>query len=125
MRIQITVLAVSMMALMMMGAVTAHAALAPDDVIGRWSAQQGCQGKGDFAYIRRGPQMQQVVSDGQREYRTPVNIRIEDGLVRIQMDVKVYTFRLPARDRLEALQYTDSRTGLTAEFSPRTWFRCS
>lgn len=125
MRIQITVLAVSMMALMLMGAVTAHAALAPDDVIGRWSAQQGCQGKGDFAHIRRGPQMQQVVSDGQREYRTPVKVRIEDGLVRIQMDEKVYTFRLPARDRLEALQYTDSRTGLTAEFSPRTWFRCS
>ena len=125
MRIQITVLAVSMMALMLMGAVTAHAALAPDDVIGRWSAQQGCQGKGDFAYIRRGPQMQQVVSDGQREYPTPVKVRIEDGLVRIQMDEKVYTFRLPARDRLAAWQYTDSRTGQSAEFSPRTWFRCS
>lgn len=125
MRLQITVLAVSMMALMLMGAVTAQAALAPDDVIGRWSAQQGCQGEGDFAYIRRGPQMHQVVSDGQREYRSPVTIRIEDGLLRVHMDEKVYTFRLPARDRLEALKYTDSRTGLTAEFSPRTWFRCS
>ena len=125
MRLQITVLAASMMALMMIGAVTAHAALAPDDVIGRWSAQQGCQGKGDFAYIRRGPDMHQVVSDGQREYRTPVKVRIEDGLLRVHMDEKVYTFRLPAPDRLEALQYTDSRTGLTAAFTPSTWFRCS
>ena len=124
MRVQLTVLATSMIALMM-GAVSAQAALAPDDVVGQWSAEQGCQGKGDFAYIRRGADMQQVVSDGQREYRTPVRVKIEDGLVRIHIDEKVYTFRLPAPDRLEALKYTDSRTGLTADFSPRTWFRCS
>jgi hypothetical protein len=69
--------------------------------------------------------MHQVVSDGQRDYLTPVNVKIENGLLRVHIDEKVYTFRLPAPDRLEALQYTDSRTGLTAEFSPRTWFRCS
>ena len=125
MRLQVAILAASMMALMMMGAITAHASLAPDDMVGRWSAQQGCEGKGDFAYVRRGPDMHQVVSDGQREYRTPVNVRIEGGLLRVHIDEKIYTFRLPAPDRLQALQYTDSRTGLTAEFSPRTWFRCS
>lgn len=114
-----------MMALMMMGAMTAQASLAPDDVVGNWSAQQGCEGKGDFAYIRKGSNVQQVVSDGQREYRTPVSIKIDGGFVRIHIDEKVYTFRLPSPDRLEALQYTDSRTGLTANFAPRTWFRCS
>lgn len=125
MRIQIAVLATSMMALMLMGAVSAQAALAPDDVVGNWSAQQGCQGKGDFAYVRQGPDVQQVISDGQREYRTPVRIKIDGGLVRVHIDEKVYTFRLPTPNRLEALQYTDSRTGLTADFSPRSWFRCS
>ena len=125
MRLQIAVLATSMMALMMMGAITAQASLAPDDVVGNWSAQQGCEGKGDFAYIRTGLDVQQVVSDGQREYRTPVRIKIDGGFVRIHIDEKVYTFRLPSPDRLEALQYTDSRTGLTANFAPRTWFRCS
>ena len=125
MRLQIAILATSMMALMMMGAITAQASLAPDDVVGNWSAQQGCEGKGDFAYIRTGLDVQQVVSDGQREYRTPVRIKIDGGFVRIHIDEKVYTFRLPSPDRLEALQYTDSRTGLTANFAPRTWFRCS
>jgi hypothetical protein len=125
MRLQIAILATSMMALMMMGAMTAQASLAPDDVVGNWSAQQGCEGKGDFAYIRKGLDVQQVVSDGQREYRTPVSIKIDGGFVRIHIDEKVYTFRLPSPDRLEALQYTDSRTGLTANFAPRTWFRCS
>lgn len=125
MRLQITILATSMIALMMVGAVSAKAALAPDDVVGNWSAQQGCEGKGDFGYIRQGPDVQQVVSDGQREYRTPVRIKIDGGLVRIHIDEKVYTFRLPSPDRLEALTYTDSRTGLTADFAPRTWFRCS
>ena len=125
MRLQVAILAASMMALMMMGAITAHASLAPDDMVGRWSAQHGCEGKGDFAYVRRGPDMHQVVSDGQREYRTPVNVRIEGGLLRVHIDEKIYTFRIPAPDRLQALQYTDSRTGLTAEFSLRTWFRCS
>jgi hypothetical protein len=125
MRLQIAILAASMMGLMLMGAVSAKASLAPDDMVGRWSAQQGCQGNGDFAYIGRAPDLQQVISDGQREYRTPVNVKIVDGLLRVHMDEKVYTFRLSAPDRLEALQYTDSRTGLTASFSPRTWFRCS
>lgn len=125
MRLQIAVLATSMMALMMMGAMTAQASLAPDDVVGRWSAEQGCPGKGDFAYIRQGADVQQVISDGQREYRTPVRIKIENGLVRVHIDEKVYTFRLPSPDRLEALKYTDSRTGLSADFAPRTWFRCS
>jgi len=69
--------------------------------------------------------MHQVVSDGQREYLPPVNFKIENGLLRVLIDEKVFTFGLPVPDRLEALQYTDSRTGLTAEFSPRTWFRYS
>jgi hypothetical protein len=103
MRLQIAVLATSMMALMMMGAITAQASLAPDDVVGNWSAQQGCEGKGDFAYIRTGLDVQQVVTDGQREYRTPVRIKIDGGFVRIHIDEKVYTFRLPSPDRLEAL----------------------
>lgn len=125
MRLQIAVLAVSMMGLMLMGAVSAQAALTPDDVVGNWSAQQGCEGKGDFGYIRQGPDVQQVVSDGQREYHTPVRIQIDGGLVRVHIDEKIYTFRLPSPDRLEALKYTDSRTGLSANFAPRTWFRCS
>lgn len=125
MRLQIAALAVSMMGLMLMGAVSAQAALAPDDVVGSWSAQQDCRGKGDFAYIRKGPDVQQVISDGQREYRTPVRIKIDGGFVRVHIDEKIYTFRLPSPDRLEALKYTDSRTGLSANFAPRTWFRCS
>ncbi len=75
--------------------------------------------------FRTGSDVQQVVSDGQREYRTPVSIKIDGGFVRIHIDEKVYPSRLPSPDRLEALQYTDSRTGLTANFAPRTWFRCS
>ena len=47
--------------------------------------------------------MHQVVSDGQRDYLTPVNVKIENGLLRVHIDEKVYTFRLPAPDRLEAL----------------------
>ena len=73
------------------------------DVVGNWSAQQGCEGKGDFAYIRTGLDVQQVVTDGQREYRTPVRIKADGGFVRIHIDEKVYTFRLPSPDRLEAL----------------------
>jgi hypothetical protein len=98
MRLQIAVFATSMM-----GAMTAQASLAPDDVVGNWSAQQQCEGKGDFVYIRKGSDVQQVVSDGQREYRTPVSIKIDGGFVPIHIDEKVYTFRLPSPDRVEAL----------------------
>jgi len=130
-RLQITVLVTAMLAMMMVGAMSARAArspvpaAAPVDVVGNWGANQGCVGAGSFAYVRQGDNVQQVVSDGQREYRTPVRVEIENGLVRVHMDEKTYTFRLPAPNRLEALKYTDTRTGLTADFSPRTWFRCS
>lgn len=131
MRIQITVLATAMLGLMMMGAMSARAALSPvsptavADVVGNWGANEECKGAGAFSYVRSGAAVQQVVRDGQREYRTPVTVKIENGVVRVQMDEKIYTFRLPTRDKLEAIKYTDSRTGLSAEFSPRTWFRCS
>ena len=116
MRLQIVVLVASMMALMMMGAVSGRAALAPDDVVGSWSAQQGCEGRGDFAYIRQGPDVQQVITDGQREYRTPVRIKIEGGLVRIHIDEKIYTFRLPAPDRLEDTGVRAQQKKLKAAF---------
>lgn len=131
MRLQLAVLATSMLALMMMGALSVRAARSPvpvpafADVVGNWGANQECTGAGAFSYVRSGTQFQQVVRDGQREYRTPVTVRVENGFVRVQMDEKIYTFRLPTRDRLEAVNYTDSRTGLSAKFSPRTWFRCS
>lgn len=131
MRLQLAILATAMMALMMMGAMSARAARSPvpspvfTDVVGNWGANQGCVGSGAFAYVREGSDVQQVVRDGQREYRTPVRVTIENGLVRVHMDEKIYTFRLPAPNQLEALKYTDSRTGLTADFAPRTWFRCS
>ena len=131
MRLQLALLATAMMAVMMTGAMTAHAARSPipgpavTDVVGNWGANQGCVGTGAFAYVREGADVQQVVRDGAREYRTPVKVKIENGIVRVHMDEKIYTFRLPAPNRLEALKYTDSRTGLSADFSPRTWFRCS
>jgi hypothetical protein len=131
MRIQIAVLATAMLGMMMMGAMSAHAARSPvqpaslADVVGNWGANQGCVGPGAFAYVRQGAKVQQVVRDGQREYRTPVRVEVKNGLVRVHMDEKTYTFRLPTPNRLEALKYTDTRTGLTADFSPRTWFRCS
>lgn len=131
MRLQIAVLATAMFALMMMGAMTARAARSPvpaatlADVVGNWSANEECTGAGAFSYVRTGTSVQQVVRDGKREYRTPVTVKIENGFVRIHMDEKIYTFRLPTRDKLEAIKYTDSRTGLSADFSPRTWFRCS
>lgn len=131
MRLQIAVLATSMLALMMMGAMTARAARSPvppmmlADVVGNWGANQECTGAGAFSYVRSGNDVQQVVRDGQREYRTPVTVKFENGLVRVRMDEKIYTFRLPSRDKLQAIKYTDSRSGLSAELSPRTWFRCS
>ena len=103
----------------------ASAALSPADVVGSWSARQGCAGGSDFAYVMTGGQMQQVVRDGRQEYRTPVRIQIEGGFLRVHMDEKTYTFRLQSKNSLQALDYKDSRTGLTAKFSPRTWFRCS
>jgi hypothetical protein len=131
MRIQIAVLATAMLGMMMMGAMTAHAARSPvqpashADVVGNWGANEECKGPGAFSYVRSGSAVQQVVRDGQREYRTPVRVEIKNGLVRVHMDEKTYTFRLPTSNRLEALKYTDTRTGLTADFSPRAWFRCS
>jgi len=131
MRLQLAILATSMMALMMVGAMSSRAARSPvlspvfTDVVGNWGANQDCVGPGAFAYVRKGADVQQVVRDGPREYRTPVQVTIENGLVSVHMDEKIYTFRLPTPDRLEALKYTDSRTGLSADFSPRTWFRCS
>ena len=131
MRLQIAVLATAMLAVMMTGAMSARASRSPvppvalADVVGNWGANQECTGAGAFSYVRSGGNVQQVVHDGPREYRTPVTVKIENGVVRVQMDEKVYTFRLPSRDRLQAIKYTDSRTGLSADFSPRTWFRCS
>ena len=52
-------------------------------------------------------------------------IQIDGGLLRVHVDEKTYTYRLQSKNSLQVLQYTDSRTGLTAKLSPRTWFRCS
>ncbi len=131
MRVQLAILATAMLALMMTGAMSARAARSPvpsptlTDFVGNWGANEGCVGTGDFAYVRKGAKVQQVVRDGKREYLTPVRVKIENGFVRVHMDEKVYTFRLSGRNRLQALKYTDSRTGLSAKISPRTWFRCS
>tara|TARA_R110000868_G_scaffold39376_7_gene137152 strand:+ start:5368 stop:6129 length:762 start_codon:yes stop_codon:yes gene_type:complete len=131
MRVQLAILATAMLTLMMTGAMSAHAARSPTlsptltDFVGNWGTSRGCVGAGDFGYVRNGANVQRIVRDGPREYQTPVQVKFENGFVRVRMDEKVYTFRLSGPNRLQALKYTDSRTGLSAKISPRTWFRCS
>lgn len=103
----------------------AGAALQPVDVIGGWSVNSECRNGSDFTYVMNGNQIHQVVRDGIQEYRNPVRIQIDGGLLRVHLDEKTYTYRLQSKNSLQVLQYTDSRTGLTAKLSPRTWFRCS
>lgn len=104
---------------------TAAAALRPADVVGGWSVNRECRNGSDFTYVMNGNQMHQVVRDGRQEYRNPVRIQIDGGLLRVHVDEKTYTYRLQSKNSLQVLQYTDSRTGLTAKLTPRTWFRCS
>ena len=104
---------------------SAMAARSPADVVGKWSAHQNCKNGADFAYVMQGGKLERIVRDGKRSYRTPVKIQIDGRNLRIQMDEKVYTFRLQTPDAMQALKYTDSRTGLAANLAPRTWFRCS
>lgn len=125
MRLQLVILATAMMGLMMLGAMSARAAIHPTDVVGRWGAQPGCAGGADFAYALQNGNIQRIVRDGPREQRTPVRVEVKDGFVTFHLDDKIYTFRLPSKNRLQALKYTDSRTGLTASFAPHTRFRCS
>ena len=81
MRLQIAVLATAMLAVMMTGAMSARASRSPvppvalADVVGNWGANQECTGAGAFSYVRSGGNVQQVVHDGPREYRTPVTVK--------------------------------------------------
>lgn len=104
---------------------SADAALRPADVVGGWSVNRECRNGSDFTYVMSGNQMHQVVRDGRQEYRTPVRIQIDGGLLRVHLDEKTYTYRLQSKNSLQVLHYKDSRTGLMAKLSPRTWFRCS
>ncbi len=102
----------------------ARAALAPGEIAGRWAAERDCRATG-FAYIRGDTGLLHVVEDGSRSFRTPVNVRVEGDLVHVQVDEKVFTFRLPTHDTLQALSYTDTRNGLSVAVAPRTWYRCN
>jgi hypothetical protein len=102
----------------------ARAALAPGEIAGRWSSERDCRATG-FSYVRSDGGLLHVVEDGARSFRTPVSVRVEGGLLRVTVDEKVFTFRLPTPDTLQALSYTDTRNGLSVEVAPRTWYRCS
>ncbi len=102
----------------------AQAALAPGEIAGRWSPSHDCRAAG-FSYVRAGTGLQHVVEDGSRSFRTPVKVRVEGGVIHVQIDEKVFTFRLPTPDTLQAVSYTDTRNGLSVEVAPRTWYRCN
>ncbi|MEX2453535.1 MAG: hypothetical protein WD470_02460 [Rhodospirillaceae bacterium] len=106
------------------GAAQAQASLAPgENIVGRWAPQPDCRAPG-FSYVTTNDGVQHVVRDGERVYRTPVRIELEDDVVRVEIDEKIFTFRLPTRDTLQALRFTDTRNGLSAALRPRIWYRC-
>lgn len=110
-------------AVMVAGFARAQAALAPDHIVGRWAADAECAGSA-FAYVSTGEQILHELQDNGRVYRTPVEVDVEGDVVRVRFDEKVYSFRLPAPDRLQAVGYTDTRNGLTVSIGPRVWHRC-
>ena len=125
MRLQLVNVATAMMGLMMLGAMSARAAIHPTDVVGRWGAQPGCTGGTNFAYALQNGNIQRIDRDGRRDQRTPVRVETKDGFVTVRLDDNIYTFRLPREEPTSIVQNTDSPTRLTAKFAPRTWFRCS
>lgn len=106
------------------GGAQALASLAPNEnIVGRWSPQPDCRAPG-FSYVTTNDGVQRVVRDGDRVYRTPVRIEVDDDVVRVEIDEKIFTFRLPTRDTLQALRFTDTRNGLSAALRQRIWYRC-
>ena len=80
---------------------TGAAALLPADVVGGWSGNRKCRNGSDFTYAMNGNQKHQVVRDGCQEYRNPVRIQIEGGLLRPHVDEKTYTYRQPRKTKTQ------------------------
>lgn len=110
-------------ALLTMGLAQAQAALSPGEIVGRWSPDRDCRAAG-FAYVAAGNGLQHAVTDRGRTFLTPVRVRVADGVVSVQVDEKIYTFRLPTPNTLQPLGYTNTRNGLSVAVRPRTWYRC-
>lgn len=111
-------------ALVLAGATNATASVAPDQIVGRWAAERTCANAG-FSYVMKGDRILRELRDNGKVYRTPVKVTVDGDVVRVWFDEKVFSFRLPTRNTLQPVGYTDLRNGLTAVIAPRVWHRCS
>lgn len=110
-------------AVIALGAGNAWSTLSPDQIVGQWTPERSCGGNG-FAYVMNGSEIHHELNHGGAVYRTPVQVNVDGNVVRVRFEEKIYSFRLPTPDTLQAFGYTDTRNGLTAEITPRVWHRC-